>query len=151
MKAAFFLLLPVFFCSVLNYQNGDSITFEASNEEICCDILMLQLKIDKLPKDVLFNIALFLINPFTSLGRINKCLFRIFHENYTLKQFAMQRFNILELSHVNENEPELVSILDLSWSANPFIFFCALIEDIMSGKRPFKVLFRPLIAYLDRT
>jgi hypothetical protein len=112
-----------------------------------------KLKIDSLPNDLLFNIGSYLINPVTSLGRINRELFKTFHETFTLKQLVMQRFSVLDVSNVDENEPELIGILDLSWSSlsDPFILIAALMEDLVSGKKPYKILSRPLISYFVET
>lgn len=103
--------------------------------------------------ELLGHIGMFLINPISSLGSINQSLSYSFRNGCSLKFFVNERFHIREFANVDKNEKEFAIILDnLTWCCNdPYLLFSALIEDITSCKKPFKVLFRPLISYLVRT
>lgn len=69
----------------------------------------------------------------------------------TLKKKVEQIFNISGLENVADNEPELAGVLRLSWTSHdPFFAFVALMEDVLSEKRSYEVLFRPLILHLIR-
>ena len=102
--------------------------------------------IDSISSDLLFHIGSFLNNPYKSLGPLNSSCRDTFHQNF------LTRFNIPELMGVDKSEPELPDIFNLAWCRNdPFLLFGCLFEDISSGKKPYKVIFRPLIWYLART
>ena len=106
-----------------------------------------------LPADICFLIGSYFKNPVAKLGSINKNLFGIFHNEFSLKYFVHRKFYIPELKCAEENEPELAGILNwcISSRSRHLALFGSLMEDIGSGKKPYKVLFRPLIHYLART
>ena len=107
---------------------------------------------DHIPPELWYFIGTFFKNPVTKLGSINNNFFEMFHSKFSLKHFVSRNFYIPEFESVKENEPELAGILNLSWSRHdPFAFFGALMEDISSGKKPYKVLSRPLLILLSRT
>jgi hypothetical protein len=69
-----------------------------------------------------------------------------------LKKLVEQTFNIFGLESIADNEPELAGIMRFTHiSHDPFLFFKALMNDVVGGKKPYKVLFRPLILYLFQT
>lgn len=104
-----------------------------------------------LSDDLLIEIGEYLINPISTLSRLNKIFNTIFYKTFPVKYFAFQRFNIPELESVADKEYELIGVLNLYWCRNdPFLFFGCLFEDITSGKKRFNNILKPLISYLVR-
>ena len=102
--------------------------------------------------DLIGHIGEYLIDPVASFGMVNRVLFELFHIKFPLKYYLKKRFNIPELFDVNKNNVELHGILNLSCCRkDPFVIFGCLIEDIVSGKGPYKTLIGPLSFYLSRT
>ena len=143
-------------CSVAGIENRNgceskSTEFEPSSEKKTVD-LQKRANINNIPNDLLIHIGSFLNNPFISLGLLNRRFFTIIHQKIILKQFVMERFNIPELRGVDGNTLELSGIFNLAWcSKDPFLLFSSLMEDIASEKKPYRVIFRPLILHLART
>jgi hypothetical protein len=70
----------------------------------------------------------------------------------SLKETVASIFNIAGLENVADNEPELAGIKSLAWTTHdPFLLFTALMEEVAFGKKPYKVLSRPLIIHLFHT
>jgi hypothetical protein len=66
-----------------------------------------------------------------------------------LKKLVEQLFNISGLESISDNEPELAGVMALAHTSHdPVLFFTTLMEDVVCGKKPYKVLFSPLILYL---
>lgn len=98
------------------------------------------------------KISDFLHVPQQTLGSVNKNGRQIFREIYPAKTILNERISIPELEEVDENEPELRSLLKLTcFAENPSLFYQAVFEDVTKEKTPYIKLYRPLIKYLDRT
>jgi hypothetical protein len=70
----------------------------------------------------------------------------------SLKETVASIFNIAGLENVADNEPELAGIKSLAWTTHdPLLLFTALMEEVAFGKKPYKVLSRPLIIHLFHT
>jgi hypothetical protein len=68
-----------------------------------------------------------------------------------LKKSVEQTFNIFGLESVADNEPELAGVMRFARiSHDPLLLFKALMEDVVEEKKPYKVLFSPLISHLFR-
>jgi hypothetical protein len=90
------------------------------------------------------------------LGIQDQSNMRLYNEDtrkaLPLKKQVEQIFNISGLENVPDNAPELAGVMRLLWiSDDPFLFFAALMEDVVGGKKPYEVLFRPLTLHLLRT
>jgi hypothetical protein len=90
------------------------------------------------------------------LGTQDQSNMRLYNEDtrkaLPLKKQVEQIFNISGLENVPDNAPELAGVMRLLWIRHdPFLFFAALMEDVVGGKKPYEVLFRPLIIHLLRT
>lgn len=121
-------------------------SFEAAKPAVC---ERRRISLNAIPMDVRRIIACYLWNP-TIMGQINREYYGNFRRETSLKQSFDRFFLISGLEIVGENEPELAGLLKLTWaSKNSVYLFSALLEDISSGKKPYKTLFRPLILHLD--
>lgn len=71
---------------------------------------------------------------------------------FSSKYLVEQRFDIPELVVFDSHEPEFDYILSLfSLAQDPYHVFQGLVEDVLNNKKPYNVLYAPLIAYLART
>ena len=68
---------------------------------------------DHLPMDLWHFIGSFFKNPVTKLGSINKRLFGIFHNEFSLKYFINQNFNIPELNLGNFFADPVIDLSDV--------------------------------------
>jgi hypothetical protein len=72
-------------------------------------------------------------------------------DDYSLKYHLNERIHILELYNISRDEPELGNLLKLSWRRDdPLVFFSSLLDDLTNEKNDYKILFRPLVLFLDR-
>jgi hypothetical protein len=70
----------------------------------------------------------------------------------SLKKLVEQLFNISGLESISDNEPELAGVMALAHTSHDhMLFFTALMEDIVWGKKPYVFLFSPLMLHLLRT
>jgi hypothetical protein len=67
----------------------------------------------------------------------------------SLKKLVEQAFSISGLESISDNEPELAGVMALAHTSHdPVLFFTALMEDVVCGKKPYEVLFSPLMLYI---
>jgi hypothetical protein len=104
---------------------------------------------DGLPVDMLRYLNNFLENQDQFyLKNVN----RFTRQALNMKEQVQHTFNISGLENVDDNEPELAGVMRLAWIRHdPFIFFAALMEEVVSEKKPYKVILRPLIKHLFYT
>jgi hypothetical protein len=77
---------------------------------------------------------------------------RFTRQALNMKEQVEQTFNIAGLENVDDNEPELAGIMRLAWIRHDlFLFFSALMEEVVGEKKPYKVILRSLIKYLFYT
>jgi hypothetical protein len=80
-----------------------------------------------------------------------KNLNRFTREALNMKDRVEKTFKISGLESVADNEPELAGVMRLAWTSHdPFLFFAGLLVDFISGKKPYKVINRPLLLHLVR-
>jgi hypothetical protein len=108
-----------------------------------------KLSLEGMPSDMLRSIH-------DWLGIRDQNSMRLYNEDtlkaLPLKKQVEQVFNISGLENVPDNAPELAGVMRLFWTSHdPFLFFAALMEDVVGGKKPYEVLFRPLMLHLIRT
>jgi hypothetical protein len=135
------------FCSCSNLvEDCSSNESKSSSETVNMNEKM---KFNDLPVDMLFYLNSFLeIRDQFSLKNVNS----FSRNNLTLKNKVKQTFNISGLENFDDNEPELASVMRLAWiSHDPSLFFAALMEEVSCEKKPYEVLFRPLVLHLART
>jgi hypothetical protein len=69
-----------------------------------------------------------------------------------LKKTVEQTFNISGLDEIDDFEPELAYVMELVHTSHDHVlFFTALMEDVVGEKKPYVVLFCPLMLHLLRT
>lgn len=141
------------YCASFDEQDDEIIFKDSlSNEESASEqsvSIAYKTSINDLPGHVLFHISSFFKNqnPYENISQINWHCFHAFHGEFSLKQIVINRFDIPEFEFVDENEPELFSMLKLSWcSDKAFVLFACLMEDLV--KKSYKVLSRPLILHV---
>jgi hypothetical protein len=101
---------------------------------------------DNLPSDMIRKIAGFLEHKDMSNWRNVNTLTRL---SLPLKAMVYLIFDISGPGSISDNEPELQNIMRLSWiSRDYFLCFTALMEEVVSEKKSYNVLFRPLILHL---
>jgi hypothetical protein len=101
---------------------------------------------DGLPVDMLRYLNNFLENQDQFyLKNVN----RFTRKALNMKEQVEQTLNISGLESVDDNEPELAGVMRLAWIRHdPFIFFAALMEEVVGEKKPYNVILRPLIKHL---
>jgi hypothetical protein len=147
MKYAFFLLVAF----LLAYCSGSKIfnpSFESKSElgEINNE---QKSSFNILPNDIVRLIAGFLdAKHITYLRVVNSLTFH----SITLKVAVELIFKISGLESIDDNEPELAGVMRMAWTSyDPLLSFAALMEEVVVGKKPYEVIFRPLILYLTRS
>jgi hypothetical protein len=81
-----------------------------------------------------------------------RCVNCLTFSSLSLKKLVEQLFNISGLESISDNEPELAGVMELAHTSHdPVLFFTALMEDVVCGKKPYEVLFSPLMLYIIRT
>jgi hypothetical protein len=121
-------------------------------EEKSNDLELRNTNICDICDDLLGHIGTYLTNPVASLGLLNKRLFALFHEKYSLKYYVMSRFDIPELKSVHENSFELHEIIKLNWcSDDPLLLFGSLMADIINDRRSYENIIHSLYLYFERT
>jgi hypothetical protein len=81
-----------------------------------------------------------------------RCVNCLTFSSLSLKKLVEQLFNISGLESISDNEPELAGVMALAHTSHdPVLFFAALMEDVVCGKKPYEVLFSPLMLYIIRT
>jgi hypothetical protein len=121
-------------------------TFDNSKYESKSLELVKQSSLTGIPVDLLLYINSFLgIQDQYYMRDLNK-----FTRNaLTLKRKVEQTFHISGLDNIDDNEPELAGVMRLAWTShNPILFFVGLVEQVVAGKKPYNVLFRPLMLHL---
>jgi hypothetical protein len=104
---------------------------------------------DNLPSDMIRKIAGFLEHKDMSNWRNVNTLTRLY---LPLKAMVQLIFDISLPGSISDNEPELQNIMRLSWiSHDYFLCFTALMEEVVSEKKSYNVLLRPLILHLFGT
>jgi hypothetical protein len=104
---------------------------------------------DNWPSDMIRKIAGFLEHKDMSNWRNVNTLTRL---SLPLKAMVQLIFDISVPGSISDNEPELQNIMRLSWiSHDYFLCFTALMEEVVSEKKSYNVLLRPLILHLFGT
>jgi hypothetical protein len=139
--------LALSLCSYSNlFDNDSSNESKLSSETVNVNVMV---GITSLPQDVLRY-----LNNFLGIREqfYFKNLNRFTREALNMKDRVEKTFKISGLESVADNEPELAGVMRLAWTSHdPFLFFAGLLVDFISGKKPYKVINRPLLLHLVRT
>jgi hypothetical protein len=128
-------------CSSLKFDDQNMVEFKNGNDG--------KATFNDLRYDMIRHIATFIEPEDIVNWRYVNCLTL---SSLTLKKLVEQIFNIFGLESIADNEPELAGVMALAHTSHdPFIFFKALMNDVVKGKKPYKVLFRTLILHLFQT
>jgi hypothetical protein len=148
MKYIFLILWSLVFASYSGSEVDDSKSESKSSSEHSMPSNMNS-SFNMLPSDMIKYIAGFIdardLIEWRNVNVLNR-------SSLTLKWLVEQTFSIFGLENVADDEPELAGVMRLAWiSHDDFIFFAALMEEVVGGKKPYRVLFRPLIKHLFYT
>jgi hypothetical protein len=140
--------LAISFCSCSEIFNDSSNLSKLSSESETINIIE-KASINGLPVDMLRYLNNFLENQDQFyLKNFN----RFTRQALNMKEQVEKTFNISGLESVDDNEPELAGVMRLAWSHHdPFLFFAALMEEVVGEKKRYKVILRSLIKYLFYT
>jgi hypothetical protein len=148
MKYIFLILWSLVFASYSGSEVDDSNSESKSSSEHSVPSNMNS-SFNMLPSDMIRYIAGFIdardLIKWRNVNVLNR-------SSLTLKWLVEQTFSIFGLENVADDEPELAGMMRLAWiSHDHFILFTALMEEVVGGKKPYRVLFHPLILHLIRT
>jgi hypothetical protein len=125
-------------CSSLTFDDQNMVEFKNGNDG--------KATFNDLRYDIIRHIATFMEPKDIVNWRYVNCLTL---SSLSLKKLAEQTFDISGLESISDNEPELAGVLRLARiSHDPFLLFKFLINDVVKGKKPYNVLFSPLILHL---
>jgi hypothetical protein len=131
---------------VLAFCSGPSEVIDSNNESKLSSEKDTNSSFNRLPTDIIRLIATFMEPEEIVNLRYMNCLTL---SSLSLKRLVEQIFNISGLENISDNEPELAGVMRLAHTSHdPFLFFKALTNDIICEKKPYNVLFRPLILHL---
>jgi hypothetical protein len=127
-------------CSSLNLDDQNKVEFKTGNGEATFNDLRY---------DMIRHIATFMEpEDIVNLRYVN-CLTL---SSLPLKRLVEKTFNIPGLESIADNEPELAGVMRLAHiSHDHMLLFKALMNDVVKGKKPYNVLFSPLILHLFQT
>jgi hypothetical protein len=104
---------------------------------------------NRIPPDIIRHISTFM-EPKDVANWRNVNVLTIF--SVPLKKTVEQTFNISGLDEIDDFEPELAYVMELVHTSHDhYRFFTALMEDVVGEKKPYVVLFYPLMLHLLRT
>jgi hypothetical protein len=107
------------------------------------------LSFNRIPPDIIRHISTFM-EPKDVANWRNVNDLTIF--SVPLKKTVEQTFNISGLDEIDDFEPELAYVMELVHTSHDHVlFFTALMEDVVGEKKPYVVLFCPLMLHLLRT
>jgi hypothetical protein len=134
---------------VLAFCSGPSEVTDSNNESKLSSENDKNSSFSRLPTDIIRLIATFMEPGEIVNWRYVNCLTL---SSLSLKKLVEQIFNISGLECISDNEPELAGVLRFARNSHdPFLFFKALINDIICENKPYNVLFRPLTLNLFQT
>jgi hypothetical protein len=142
MRYTFLFLSSLLF----SYCSGSKVSYLSSESKLLSEVDRNQSSFNTLPFDTVKLTASYLdANDLVYFRNVNSLtLFSL-----PLKMLVEQTFNISGLEGIDDNEPELAGVMRMAWTSHdPFLSFAALMEDVAVGKKPYNVLFRPLILHL---
>jgi hypothetical protein len=142
MRYTFLFLSSLLF----SYCSGSKVSYLSSESKLLSEVDRNQSSFNTLPFDTVKLTASYLdANDLVYFRNFNSLtLFSL-----PLKMLVEQTFNISGLEGIDDNEPELAGVMRMAWTSHdPFLSFAALMEDVAVGKKPYNVLFRPLILHL---
>jgi hypothetical protein len=145
MKYIFLILWSLVFASYSGSEVDDSNSESKSSSEHSVPSNMNS-SFNMLPSEMIRYIAGFIdardLIEWRNVNVLNR-------SSLTLKWLVEQTFSIFGLENVADDEPELAGVMRLAWiSHDDFIFFAALMEEVVGEKKPYRVLFHPLIRHL---
>jgi ankyrin repeat protein len=128
-------------CSSLKFDDQNMVEFKNGNDE--------KATFNDLRYDIIRHIATFMEpEDIVNLRYVNSLTL----SSLSLKKLVEQAFNISGLESIADNEPELAGVMRLAHDSHDhMLLFKALINDIICEKKPYNVLFSPLILHLFKT
>jgi hypothetical protein len=134
---------------VLAFCSGPSEVTDSNNESKLSSENDKNSSFNRLPTDIIRLIATFMEPEEIVNWRYVNCLTL---SSLSLKKTVELIFNISGLDGINDFEPELAGVLRLARiSHDHMLLFKALVYDIIDEKKPYNILFRPIILHLFQT
>jgi hypothetical protein len=134
---------------VLAFCSDYSEVTDSNNESKLSSEHDINSSFNRIPPDMIRYIATFMEPKEIANWRTVNGLTRF---SIPLKKAVELIFNISGLDGIVDDEPELAGVMALALTSHDHVlFFTALLEDVVCGKKPYEVLFSPLMLYIIRT